>query len=42
MKAGDFLSKKLPTSIEDDINPGAPIDQETAAVVRKLMGVIKR
>ena len=41
-KAGDFLSKRLPTSKEDAIAPDNTIDAETAAVVRKLMGVIKK
>lgn len=42
IKAGDYLSKKLPTSKTDDITPDAPIDAETAAVVKKLMGVLKK
>jgi hypothetical protein len=42
MKAGEFLSKKLPSTKEDDITPSAPIDEETAAVVKKLMGLFKK
>lgn len=42
VKAGDYLSKKLPASKDDDIAPEAPIDAETAAVVKKLMGVLKK
>ena len=41
-KAGDYLSKKLPSSKSDEIAGDDAVDKETAAVVKKLMSVLKK